>query len=260
MLSRSRQTKRPAARRESSNRHVHNSLKFLHCRLWFAMSWPRDRSPALSPKILCTCFPRVLSRRVLCGANSGARSELDSTLYPFSSRDSISHLNPQLPVALRTANWHQVIELSQASDAPPSKPNPRFLARELAVFPAGMQAAEARDVAKAEASSTQFDAELWRMSQRFEDAQGLEHGMAAARSDSAKGSPKIPVMSDAYIEPLMRMLSVMSLELRGSVLTVEGRPPRPGRCLPKRPAMRRRLNSTSPLSTSGPWAKAKRPH
>ena len=42
---------------------------------------------------------------------TGARGQLDTTLYTNASRDSISRLNPLLPVALRTANWQQVIEL-----------------------------------------------------------------------------------------------------------------------------------------------------
>src|SRR6185437_6833102 len=63
---------------------------------------------------------------------AGARGELNSTLYPFSARDSISRLNPELPVALRTADWAQVVALAQAKEPPSSQPNMRFLARELA--------------------------------------------------------------------------------------------------------------------------------
>jgi tetratricopeptide (TPR) repeat protein len=150
---------------------------------------------------------------------AGARGELDSTLYPFSARDSISRLNPELPVALRTANWPQVIALAQANEPPASQPNLRFLAGELATFGMGMQAAESRDAAKAQDFSAQFDAELWRRTQRLKDAQSAQHATSAA----PKGPPKIPVMSDAYIEPLVSMLSVMSLELRGSGLAAQRR-------------------------------------
>ena len=45
---------------------------------------------------------------------NGARGELVSTLYIYSPRDSISRLDPRLPVALRTADWDQVIGLSKA--------------------------------------------------------------------------------------------------------------------------------------------------
>ncbi len=81
----------------------------------------------------------------------GARGELGSTLYPFSARDSIARLNPELPVALRTADWTQVVALAQAKEPPASQPNLRFLARELATFGTGMQAADMRDAEKAQA-------------------------------------------------------------------------------------------------------------
>jgi tetratricopeptide (TPR) repeat protein len=152
---------------------------------------------------------------------TGARGELDSTLYPFSARDSISRLNPQLPVALRTGDWPQVIALSQANEAPASQPNLRFLARELATFGTGMQALEAHDLQRAQTSSLQFDAELWRATQQLQDAQSIKHGMPARANSAPKGPPKIPVKSDAYIKPLLRMLSVMSLELRGSLLLAQ---------------------------------------
>ncbi|HEY6466556.1 MAG TPA: hypothetical protein VIY69_11230 [Candidatus Acidoferrales bacterium] len=159
---------------------------------------------------------------------TGARGELDSTLYPFSARDSISRLNPELPVALRTGNWKQVIALSKAQEPPQSQPNLRFLARELVTFGTGMQAADAREAEKAQDYSAQFDAELWRMTQQMKDAQiatmmrprqaAAPAPTAASAAKSPAGPPKIPVMSDAYIGPLLSMLSVMSLELRGSAL------------------------------------------
>ena len=46
---------------------------------------------------------------------TNARGELESTLYIHAARDSISRLDPRLPVALRTADWAQVIELLKAS-------------------------------------------------------------------------------------------------------------------------------------------------
>ncbi|HKQ87425.1 MAG TPA: hypothetical protein VJS43_11735, partial [Candidatus Acidoferrales bacterium] len=151
---------------------------------------------------------------------TGARGELDSTLYPFSVRDSIARLNPELPVALRTANWAQVIALAQAKEPPALQPNLKFLERELVTFGTGMQAADTRDAEKAKSESAEFDAELWRMTQQINEAQMGRRMQAPAATPSAKsaGPPKIPVNSDADIEPLLRMLSVMSLELRGSTL------------------------------------------
>ncbi len=153
---------------------------------------------------------------------TGARGELDSTLYPFSPRDSISRLNPELPVALRTADWPHVIALSKSNEAPASQPNLRFLARELASFGEGMQAVETHNLGKAQNSSAQFDAELWRVTQQTKDAQRMEQSMPEKSAPS--GPPKISVMSDAYLEPLVSTLSVMSLELRGSILTARKQP------------------------------------
>ena len=67
---------------------------------------------------------------------TGARGNLESTLYIYSTRDSISRLNPRLPVALRTANWQQVNELLNTTTPSAGHPNLDFLARQLATFAA----------------------------------------------------------------------------------------------------------------------------
>ena len=54
---------------------------------------------------------------------TGARGELEPTFYTYSARDAISRLDPRLPVALRTADWVQVIELSKASMRRAEHPN-----------------------------------------------------------------------------------------------------------------------------------------
>ncbi len=58
------------------------------------------------------------------------------------------------------------------------------------------------------------------MTQEMNEAQMQKRMGPAAATLTAKpaGPPKIPVNSDADIEPLLRVLSVMSLELRGSAL------------------------------------------
>jgi tetratricopeptide (TPR) repeat protein len=149
---------------------------------------------------------------------SGARGELESTLYIYSTRDSIARLSPRLPVALRTADWAQVTELLKASSPPAGRPNLAFLARQLAFFAAGMRAVENRHLEKAEESSTRFDAELWRISQGSENSRGT----MARKTESAAGPPKLEVVPDALLQPLLKSLSVMSLELRASVLTAQG--------------------------------------
>src|SRR6202030_3810459 len=60
-----------------------------------------------------------------------ARGVLASTLYVYSTRDSISRLDPRLPVALRTANWPQVRDLLSTAALPADRPNLAFLATQL---------------------------------------------------------------------------------------------------------------------------------
>jgi tetratricopeptide (TPR) repeat protein len=148
-----------------------------------------------------------------------ARGELESTLYIYSARDSISRLDPRLPVALRTVNWTEVIDLVKTSAAPARRPNLDFLARQLAGFATGMQAVENHDLQKAEESSVRFDAELWRVSQQSK-APPVMPTMPVNKAPHTE-PPKLQVMPDAMLQPLLRSLSVMSLELRASLLAVQ---------------------------------------
>lgn len=152
---------------------------------------------------------------------TGARGELDATLYTYSTRDSISRLNPRLPVALRTADWAQTVELLKAHAQPADWPNLDFLARQLSRFAAGMQAIETHDLPEAEKLSTQFDAGLWRMSQKLKDSHGTPQ--TVRNKAERPGPPKLQVNPDASLQPLLKSLSVMSLELRASLMTVRGR-------------------------------------
>jgi tetratricopeptide (TPR) repeat protein len=122
-------------------------------------------------------------------------------------------------VALRTADWVQVSELSKESAQPAGHPNLAFLARQLADFAVGMRAVEVHDLAKAEESSVRFEAELWRMSQV---SKNLSMTRAMIESNPAARPPKLQLRADALFEPLLSSLSVMSLELRASLLTAQG--------------------------------------
>ncbi len=159
---------------------------------------------------------------------AGARGELEATLYPWSPRDSMSRLNPQLPVALRTANWAQALELLGASQPPSALPNLNFLTYQLTEFVTGMQAVESGDLPKAERASQQLDAELWRFSQNSRDARtkkdDAEKGEAKkddAKEPAATDAPKLKVDPDALADPLVSNLSVMSLELRAALLVAK---------------------------------------
>jgi hypothetical protein len=153
-----------------------------------------------------------------------ARGELENTLYPWSPRDAISRLDPRLPVALRAADWTTTLALLKSSDPPASLPNLQFLERQLTQFALGMQALDSHDQPRAEAASAQFDAELWRVSQRLKDEEDAKSKEKDKKSADAT-PPKLPLMPDARPKPLVSNLSIMSLELRAGLLLAKKQNP-----------------------------------
>jgi tetratricopeptide (TPR) repeat protein len=152
---------------------------------------------------------------------AGARGKLDTTLYTYSARDSISRLDPRLPVALRTADFREILKLVNASSVAPGLPNLEFLRQRLADFASGMEAVSSGHLREAARESERLDAELWRMSQQQKDSAAMS-GMAAAKA-AEDDAPKIAIMPDALLDPLLRSLSIMSLELRGSLLAAQAK-------------------------------------
>jgi tetratricopeptide (TPR) repeat protein len=149
---------------------------------------------------------------------AGARGDLEFTLYTTWTRDSMSRIDPRLPVALRTADWARVLAMSKAGVVPETQPNLRFLMQQLTDFAAGMQAVEARDLSKAEESSARLDAALGRMSNLPKESSGMK----SKATDKASLTPlKLEVMPDAKLAPLLKSLSIMSLELRASLLAAK---------------------------------------
>lgn len=155
----------------------------------------------------------LLSRKL-----PGGRGDQAATLYIGSPRDGIARLDEQLPVAMRLGDWAGVQKM-----AAESKPDARFenlnlLAGQLKDFAGGMLAVESGDVAGAQAASVQLDAALWRMWEKVKDA-------PRSPKQPSTGPVKTAVMPDALPGPLLSNLSVMSLELRASILTVQKKLP-----------------------------------
>ena len=149
---------------------------------------------------------------------SGARGQFSETLYTNSPRDGMTRIDQNLPVAMRTGNWARVLVLLQSAQPQLKLENLSFLAGQLKQFATGMQAAQNGDLATAQASSTALDVELWRMSQQVKD------------TPKAKPTPPtLPVtaavMPDAQAAPLLSSLSIMSLELRATILAAQKRLP-----------------------------------
>ena len=145
---------------------------------------------------------------------SHARGEFGPTLYTQSPRDGMSRLDPLLPVALRTGNWNAVLRMVKDSKPDAKLENLAFLAGQMKEFAAGMQAAEAGDMAAAQAASQTLDADLWRISQRV-------HDEPAPKKPALTAPAMAVVMPDAKAGPLLSNLSVMSLELRATILVAE---------------------------------------
>jgi tetratricopeptide (TPR) repeat protein len=161
---------------------------------------------------------KLQAATALSGKLAGARGEFSDTLYTGSPRDDMTRLNTLLPVALRTANWPQMQSLL-ASGKPDAKlENLLFLFGQLRGFATGMLALESNDLVVAQASSNALDADLWRQSQKLKDKSEPEKPKKSASSHTPV---MVAVMPDAEAEPMLSSLSIMSLELRASILAAQ---------------------------------------
>ena len=150
-----------------------------------------------------------------------ARGQLANTLYTGSPRDSISRLNPSLPVALRAADWTETLALLKSADPPATLPHLQFLARQLSKFAVGMQALDQHELSGAETASDEFDADLWRISSQVKDEADAKAKKEKAKKTTDDAPPKLEIMPDASPDPLVSTLSIMSLELRAGVLVAK---------------------------------------
>jgi tetratricopeptide (TPR) repeat protein len=165
---------------------------------------------------------------------SAARGKLSATLYIWSARDQMARISRRLPVALRVGDWDAVLAMmSQASLGDGEKTaNLRFLAAQLSEYARGMKALDSGDVAAAQIASERMDAGLWRggQDQAAKDAEKDKNNKDkdkkddAKKDDTKKNKPVMePVLPDANAEPLMKCLSIASLELRAGVLVGQGK-------------------------------------
>jgi tetratricopeptide (TPR) repeat protein len=157
-----------------------------------------------------------------------ARGQLPATLYTSSARDQMARISRRLPVALRTADWDTVRALVRQADLSDTgrTANLRFLAAELSDFATGMKALESDDLVAAESASDRMDAGLWRTSRTADQAE--EANKQAEASEKKDAAPKAkppaePVLPDAMAGPLIKSLSVASIELHAGILVAQGK-------------------------------------
>ena len=165
---------------------------------------------------------RMTEAAVVSNKLTVARGTRAATLYPWSTRDSISRLNPLLPVALRSGDWDRIQSLSSAANPPASLPNLQALAISITAFARGMQSVHDKNLEAARTHSTELDAQLWRISQQVDEQK--------AAKDKAK--PKEPAKPENQVQPtdpalpgLLKNLAIMSLELRAAILISDGKTP-----------------------------------
>jgi tetratricopeptide (TPR) repeat protein len=158
---------------------------------------------------------------------SAARGKLSATMYIWSARDQMSRISLRLPVALRVGDWDAVkAMLAQSSLGEGEKTaNLRFLSIELSEYARGMKALDAGDVSAAQAASERMDAGLWRAQKDQDEKDVAEKNKNKDKKDEAKkDQPAVtPIMPDANAGPLMKSLSIASLELRAGVLVAQAK-------------------------------------
>jgi tetratricopeptide (TPR) repeat protein len=171
---------------------------------------------------------RLHDANVLSDHLAAARGKLSNSLYIWSARDQMARVSYRLPVALRVADWDAVLTmLGQANLEGDKTVNLRALTDELTDYATGMKALENDDVSAAQTASDHMDAGLWRIQQRQkeETAAKLKAKQEQKNQPDAKKNepPTMQVMPDALSEPLMKGLSIQSLELRAGILTARGK-------------------------------------
>jgi tetratricopeptide (TPR) repeat protein len=182
---------------------------------------------------------------------AGARGRLSASLYIWSARDQVTRVSRRLPVALRVADWDAVLTMlvDAKLDENASTANLRFLKGELRSFATGMRALQQGDLAAAQSASAEMDAGLWRAAQDAQSKKDEEarKTLAGAANSPAPGSTtaahgpgqganasapanansgtkvNVPLNPDAMSDPLAKMLSVASMELRAGILLLQGK-------------------------------------
>jgi tetratricopeptide (TPR) repeat protein len=169
---------------------------------------------------------RLAEANALSDHLAAARGKLSDSLYIWSARDQVSRVSLRLPVALRVGDWDAVLTMAgQATLAGENTTNLRALAEELTDYATGMKALETGDLAAAHAASDRMDARLWRVEQRQkqEAAAKATEDKGKDKQDPKTEPPKVPVMPDALSAPLLKSLSIQSLELRAGILAGQGK-------------------------------------
>jgi len=159
---------------------------------------------------------RLADANALSDHLAAARGRLSASLYIWSARDQISRINNRLPVALRLGDWDAVLAMLGDANLPKGDKaaNLRFLLAELTDYAKGMSALDAGKLVEAQEHSTSMDAGLRQMK---EMRAALGKNGDGAKKDDTK-PPTTPIFPDALPDPLLKCLTIESIELEAGVL------------------------------------------
>ncbi len=146
---------------------------------------------------------------------TAARGSRAATLYPNSTRDSISRLNPLLPIVLRRADWEQVHYLASNSHPAETLPNLKTLATGLTYFASGMNLVDVSDLDGASRRSNDLDALLYHLTEQLD--REAEEAKAKKKDEKAKPTNETQPV-DPAAPGMKKNLAILSLELRGTIL------------------------------------------
>ena len=151
-----------------------------------------------------------------------ARGTRAASIYPWSTRDSITRLNPRLPIALRSGNWPLVEAMLGEAKPPASLPNLQSLAEALSAFARGMQSLAEKDLDAAHKQSSLLDASLWRLSQLENEQESASKKKPDSSTKPANAKPTNQVQpTDQTLGSMVKNLAILSLELRSAILIRE---------------------------------------
>jgi tetratricopeptide (TPR) repeat protein len=169
---------------------------------------------------------RLTDANALSDHLAAARGKLSNTLYIWSARDQVARVSRRLPVALRVGDWDAVLTMAGQGKLEGEKnANLHSLASALTDYATGMKALDQGDIATAQAASDRLDAGLWRAQQRQKEAADAKAKKEEKdKKDGKKDQPPmVETMPDAMGEPLMKSLSIESLELRAGIQAGKGK-------------------------------------
>jgi tetratricopeptide (TPR) repeat protein len=170
---------------------------------------------------------RLSDANTLSDHLAAARGHLSASLYIWSARDQVSRISHRLPVALRVGDWDAVLTmLNQAKISDTKKTaNLRFLATGLTEYATGMKALESRNIAVAQSTSAQLDADLARvkLEQAAKHKDDAKSEKAKDGKENKKEPPMVPISPDALSGPLVKCMAIQSLELRAGILLAQGK-------------------------------------